>query len=266
MKKISTLVPAVVLDWAGTMIDHGCLAPVVALQTVLARHGLAVSVTDARVGMGMAKKDHLRALLTTYGSGDATDELYPALEREVFSQLEPHAVLVAGAAEFSAWLRARGVRLGTSTGYTAEMMRVVAAAAARQGYVPDVIVTPDQVSAGRPAPLMMYANALRLGVWPLSSMVKIGDTPSDIAEGINAGAWTIGVALSGNALGLSVTATAVLGTEERAGKFAAAREALRAAGANYVVDSVVDCPRVIEEIAARIARGERPAQEWPRFS
>lgn len=260
MKKFSTLIPAVVLDWAGTMIDHGCLAPVVALQTVLARHGLSVSEAEARVGMGMAKKDHLRALLAANGADQATEELYPVLEREMFLQLEKHERLVAGAAEFADWLHARRVRIGTSTGYTAEMMRVVAGAAARQGYVPDVMVTPDEVSTGRPAPLMMYANALRLGVWPLSSIVKIGDTSSDMAEGINAGAWTIGVALSGNALGLSVAATTALEPAERAEKFAAARSALRAAGANYVVDSVADCPPVIEEIAARIARGERPDQ------
>jgi len=260
MKNLSTLVPAVVLDWAGTMIDPGCLAPVVALRTVLARHGLVVSAAEARVGMGLAKKDHLRGLLVAHGVGAATDELYPALEREMFLQLEHHAVLVAGAREFADWLHAGGVRIGTSTGYTAEMIRVVAGAAARQGYVPDAIVTPDDVSAGRPAPFMMYANALRLGVWPLSSIVKIGDTPSDIAEGINAGSWTIGVALSGNALGLSVAETAALEPAERAVKFVAARDSLRAAGASFVVNSVADCPPVLEEIAARIKRGERPLQ------
>lgn len=242
MKNLSTLVPAVVLDWAGTMIDPGCLAPVVALRTVLARHGLVVSAAEARVGMGLAKKDHLRGLLVAHGMGAATDELYAALEREMFLQLEHHAVLVAGAREFADWLHAGGVRIGTSTGYTAEMIRVVAGA------------------AGRPAPFMMYANALRLGVWPLSSIVKIGDTPSDIAEGINAGSWTIGVALSGNALGLSVAETAALEPAERAVKFVAARDSLRAAGASFVVNSVADCPPVLEEIAARIKRGERPLQ------
>ena len=234
MKKVSGLVPAVVLDWAGPMIDHSCLAPVVALQTILARHGLAVSVAEARGGIGLAKKDHLRALLTTYGAGEAADELYPALEWEVFWQLEYHAVSVAGAA-------------------------------VREGYVPDAIATPDEVSAGRSAPLMMDTNALRRGVWPLSSLVKIGDTPSDIAQGINAGAWTLGVALSGDTRGLAVAASAAWEPGQRAVKFAAARVALRAAGANYAVDAVADYPPVLEEIAARIERGQRAAQWWPWF-
>lgn len=149
-----------------------------------------------------------------------------------------------------------------SLGYVAGLF---AGAAARQGYVPDAIATPDEGSAGRPAPLMMDTNALRRGVWPLSSLVKIGDTPSDIAQGINAGAWTLGVALSGDTRGLAVAASAAWEPGQRAVKFAAARVALRAAGANYAVDAVADYPPVLEEIAARIERGQRAAQWWPWF-
>jgi hypothetical protein len=149
-----------------------------------------------------------------------------------------------------------------SLGYVAGLF---AGAAVREGYVPDAIATPDEVSAGRSAPLMMDTNALRRGVWPLSSLVKIGDTPSDIAQGINAGAWTLGVALSGDTRGLAVAASAAWEPGERAVKFAAARVALRAAGANYAVDAVADYPPVLEEIAARIERGQRAAQWWPWF-
>jgi phosphonoacetaldehyde hydrolase len=258
MNLLSATIPAVVLDWAGTTIDHGCLAPVAALRSVLAHHGFSATDAEARGGMGLAKKDHLRALLAIRGAAEATDELYPELEYEIFRQLERHGELIAGAKEFAAWLRGQGVRIGSSTGYTREMMRVVAVGAARQGYAPDIVVTPDDVPAGRPAPLMMYANALRLGAWPLSSVVKIGDTPSDIAEGRNAGAWTIGVALTGNAFGLSVAETSALAPEERAKRAEAARATLRAAGAHEVVDSIADCAPVIERIAGAIRGGALP--------
>ena len=258
MSSISTRIPAVVLDWAGTMVDHGCRAPVAALQAVLGRHGLALSVAEARVGMGRPKRDHLRALLAARGAEAATEELYPELERAIFAELEGHAGLIAGAREFAAWLGDAGVKIGTSTGYTRDMMQIVATAAARQGYAPDAIVTPDDVPAGRPSPHMIYANALRLNAWPLWALVKIGDTPDDIAEGRNAGTWTVGLALSGNALGLSAAEAAALDGAERAARAEAARESLRATGADYVVDSVADGPAVLEEIAGRLAAGERP--------
>src|SRR5262245_64560256 len=60
-------VKAVVFDWAGTMIDFGCMAPVHALVSVFERDGLTLSVAEARRDMGKAKLDHLRAILADPG-------------------------------------------------------------------------------------------------------------------------------------------------------------------------------------------------------
>ena len=96
-----------------------------------------------------------------------------------------------------------GLKIGTTTGYNAEMMRVLAAEAARRGFEPDCIVTSDMVPEGRPAPWMALKAAAELGVYPMCAIVKIGDTIPDIQEGLNAGMWTIAVAATGNELGLS---------------------------------------------------------------
>jgi len=56
-------VRAVIFDWAGTMVDFGCMAPVRALTQVFAEEGVVVSAEEARRDMGRAKLDHLRALL-----------------------------------------------------------------------------------------------------------------------------------------------------------------------------------------------------------
>ena len=53
-------VKAVVLDWAGTMIDFGCMAPVHALIEVFGDDGIALSAEEARRDMGKAKIDHVR--------------------------------------------------------------------------------------------------------------------------------------------------------------------------------------------------------------
>ena len=41
------------------------------------------------------------------------------------------------------------------------------------------------------------------GIYPLESMVKVDDTLPGIEEGINAGMWTVGLAKSGNEIGLT---------------------------------------------------------------
>jgi len=97
-----------------------------------------------------------------------------------------------------------------------------------------------------------------LEVSPLWSTVKIGDTPSDIEEGLNAGMWTIGVTRTGNEPVWTVeewnSATRASGVRCYAGADASAD-----AGAHYLVESAGECLDAIDEIAGRkISSGERP--------
>jgi phosphonoacetaldehyde hydrolase len=89
-------------------------------------------------------------------------------------------------------------------------------------------------------------------------MVKIGDTISDIEEGSNAGMWTIGIARTGNMIGLTAEEFAALPSAEQAARLDAARRKLTEAGAHYVADAVADCIPLVEQIEERLARGERP--------
>ena len=83
---------------------------------------------------------------------------------------------------------------------------------------------------------MCYQNAMRMGVYPMQAMVKVGDTLPDIEEGLNAGMWTVGISLTGNLLGLNETEFNALAPEARQ----AAQEKIAAqlfeAGAHYVID------------------------------
>ena len=64
-------------------------------------------------------------------------------------------------------------------------------------------VTPDLVGEGRPFPWMAYYAARQLGVFPMRTFVKVGDTKIDVAEGHNAGMWTVSIVRTGNEVGLS---------------------------------------------------------------
>ena len=138
------------------------------------------------------------------------------------------------------------------------MLDVLLSHAARQGYVPDCAICPDDVGAGRPLPWMIYENAIRMKVYPLEAVIKVGDTISDIEEALNAGTWAIGVSQTGNMIGLAEQDWRTLPQGERAARLQDARLKFVDAGAHYVIDTLVDLKRVIGQIEVRLHTGERP--------
>ncbi|HLY80831.1 MAG TPA: phosphonoacetaldehyde hydrolase [Caulobacteraceae bacterium] len=243
----------VIFDWAGTMVDFGCRAPAAALIEAFARQGVAVDEPTVRADMGKAKADHVRALLSLPevaaawaeanggAPGEAAvaalmDDLGP-LMRDAAAQA---AQLIPGAADTVAALRAGGLKVASSTGYTREMMAPVLVRAAEQGYAPDHLVCANETPEGRPSPLMIYKACAELGVWPLTRVIKVDDAEAGIGEGRAAGCFTVGVSASGNGLGLSPAALAALDPSDRAARLAIATASLRAAGADLVIETVAD--------------------------
>ena len=263
---------AVVFDWAGTMIDFGCRAPVEALLQVFAEAGVLISETEARADMGRAKRDHIGRLLAmprvalawreAHGASPNAQtvlDLHDAVEPAMRRAARDRATLIPGAASLAHSLRSAGVKLGSCTGYTREMMADILPRAAEQGYAPDTLVCSGETAEGRPSPLMMWRALVELGAWPANACVKIDDAPVGIAEGRAAGAWTVGVAASGNGVGLTFEDLAGLEPEERRRRISGAEAELRAAGADFVVDSVADLAPVLDLISQRIAVGDAPS-------
>tara|TARA_Y100000589_G_C26649255_1_gene425322 strand:+ start:90 stop:407 length:318 start_codon:yes stop_codon:yes gene_type:complete len=105
---------------------------------------------------------------------------------------------------------------------------------------------------------MALRNAEHLGIYPLEACVKIGDTPSDIAEGLNAGMWSVGVVMSSNELGMSPDEIRRADSSELGRRKEWARGRMLGAGAHFVVDALSDINGVLDEIGERLKRGERP--------
>ena len=91
-----------------------------------------------------------------------------------------------------------------------------------------------------------------------ADLVKVGDTVSDIQEGLNAGMWTVGVTATGNEIGLTKSQFAALSAEERDCRLDQAGSKLKTAGAHYVIESVAHLEPVLEQIDRRLREGERP--------
>lgn len=261
---------AVVLDWAGTTVDFGSLAPARTLQHLFSQLHITLTEEETRKDMGLPKKEHIRGLLAmprirerwkeSHGSAPTdsdVDRVYAEFIPLQFSCLKEYSAVIPGVPEVVESLRRRGLKIGSSTGYTRAMLDHLLETSVREGWEPDCSLTPEEAGSGRPHPFMMYECAVRLQVYPQSAVAKIGDTPADIHEGLNAGAWSIGVAATGNMIGLSRDEFEALPEAEKASRLVTARTALQDAGAHYVVDTLDEVHTVLDNIDARLktARG-----------
>jgi phosphonoacetaldehyde hydrolase len=259
-------VKAVVFDWAGTMVDFGCMAPVRALTAVFADEGLALLDEEARRDMGKAKLDHLRALMADprvqarwlAANGDTpsdadVERLYGKLGPAMTAEAAKSSQLIPGAADVAGALRALGVRIGSGTGYTREMMEAILASAAAQGYAPETVVCAGETPSGRPAPLMTWKALIALDAWPARACIKVDDAPVGIEEGRLAGCWTVGLSASGNGVGLALEDFRALSADDREERLTRSASELTAAGADFVIENVSHLLPVVHEIARRIA-------------
>lgn len=262
---------AALLDWAGTTMDYGCYAPAVVFIEVYQRKGVTISIDEAREPMGAHKKVHIRKISQIPAVAKRWEEVHGRLCSEedvekMFADFIPlqlncladYADLIPGALETVEAMRQRGLKIGSTTGYTGEMMDLLQQEASSRGYVPDATVCATDVPAGRPEPWMCLVNAQKLGVYPMEAIVKIGDTLPDIDEGLNAGMWTIGLARTGNEMGLTETEIEALPQAEYDRRIARAYERMYHAGAHYVVDGITDVLPCLDDIERRLAQGEKP--------
>jgi phosphonoacetaldehyde hydrolase len=264
-------VRALILDWSGTTVDFGCFAPTIVFVEIFKAEGIEITLAEARAPMGLYKRDHIVQILQMSrvaeqwmkihnrpATQNDVDRMYKAFIPRQMETIVQYTDPIPGVVDTLTALRKAGLKIGSSTGYTRAMMEKLVPEARNRGYEPDSLVCPDDVPAGRPAPWMCYQNAMNLGVYPLESIVKIGDTLPDIAEGLNAGMWTIGVAKTGNELGLNEAEIAALDPAELKSRLASVYEKLYQAGAHYVVDSLADILPIIDQINEKLSRAKHP--------
>jgi phosphonoacetaldehyde hydrolase len=263
---------AIVFDWAGTMVDYGCMGPAKVFQEIFKQEGINVTDSEAREPMGMAKREHIAAVGrlsnidmqwrdkhgASVGESDV-DRMYAKFLPLQLQVLAEHSEIIPGAVESFNWCIANSIRVGSSTGYTRQLMDVVEPIANAAGYRPEVVLCAEDAPQGRPAPWLIFECAKRFGVYPMNRIVKVDDTIVGVQAGINAGAWSIGVAQTGNMIGLSQIQWSVLSESDQLQRLALARQKLKDAGAHFVIDSVAEIPQTIRTINETLARNQNQA-------
>ena len=265
-----------VVDWAGTVVDYGSRAPAIVFQEIFRQSGVDISFAEARGPMGLAKRAHIAAVVALPRVAEAwtevhgraatsedVDDMYQRFLPLQKKTLENHSELISGVPATMERLRDRGLRVGSTTGYTQELMDVVSPAASEQGFTPEIVVCSDHVAEGRPAPWMLLRAAEAIDAYPLWSVVKVDDTVPGIVAAQNAGAWSIGITRTGNAVGMSEEEWSACSSTEQSEALSSAEEVLRESGADVVIESIADIEPVLEEIDARLNQGDRPTTVSP---
>lgn len=264
-------VKAIVVDLAGTVIDFGSCAPAGAFVRLFEKHGITATEAQAREPMGMHKREHIRRMLEmpaiasqweetqgkTWTDTDL-DRLYEEFIPMQLACLPDFSALIPGVVDTVKALRTQDIKIAATTGYNHEMMEVVLGKAGEQGLEPDAAFCGSDVPMGRPAPWLIYRSMEALNVYPPEAVIKIGDTIADIDAGLNAGVWSVGVAETGNMMGLGAAALEALPVDERQARLKKAREAMQRAGAHYVLDSFSEIIALVQHINTRLALGEKP--------
>ena len=262
---------AVIFDWAGTTMDFGCMAPAVVFCKVFEEKGVTISMEEARIPMGAHKKVHIGLIteipsvryrwIDTHGTEPTGKDVDDMFERFVPLQeacLSEYSQLIPGTNEVVDECRKRGYKIGSTSGYLPGMLAINQADGEKQGYRPDATFGAGDVPRGRPFGHMVLRNILELDVSPVQSVVKVDDTLTGIEEGLNAGCWGVGLAISGNEVGVPLDEWNAFPEDVKQAHRDRIYPTMYQRGAHYVVDSIADLMPVLDDIEARLKRGENP--------
>ncbi len=255
-------IEAVIFDWAGTTVDYGSFAPVGAFINAFKAYGITPTNTEVREPMGMLKRDHVKYMLNmprineefkkVYGK-DFTeadiDAIYGSSENAILDAVKNYSDPKPFVLDEIAKLRARGIKIGSTTGYTRQMIDLVIPVAKEKGYSPDTCFTSTESSGfGRPYPYMIFKNMEALGIKDVNSVMKVGDTATDIREGKNAGVLAVGIIEGSSAMGLTEEEYNALTDSEKEIQRARVIDIYKSAGADYIIDNMSDLCNLIDTI------------------
>jgi phosphonoacetaldehyde hydrolase len=262
---MSKSIKAVIFDWAGTMIDFGCMAPVNAFISAFEEKNIQITLSEAREPMGLAKRDHVKAILSgervknewikIYNSpptDEDIDAIYHIVTPKMMLEIENNSEPIEGIIEIIEKLKSQGIKIGSTTGYIDIMMEKIISEAAAKGLTVDSVINSSDCKEGRPAPFMIFRNMENLGIYDVNEVLKVGDTVADVGEGLNAGAWTAAVVCSGNEVGLPKNEFDSLDEQKKSELIKTASEKLENAGANYIIKNMNELFSVIEDINIKL--------------
>ena len=184
-------IKAVIFDWAGTTVDYGCFAPIRAFIDGFRSIGIDITNEMAREPMGLSKIDHVRTIAAMLPEPLSEEEIlraYGVFEETLFANIERHCDIKDHVLTTVTALRERGIKIGSTTGYTSAMMKYVLRERGQD--LPDFASPPTWFP---PAPLSVHdpGESSPLRHHRPREAVKVSDTVP-ILRRQSADCWTVG--------------------------------------------------------------------------
>ena len=184
----------VVFDIAGTTIqDKAAVAET--FMYAMQKHGYPIEMQQANAVMGYRKNRAIKNLLMDNYPAALTDDtsIINAIHETfndtmmAFYQSEP-IVPTPHAVEIFNWLKSNGIKVALNTGFSKIITDTIMKKIGWQDadFI-DCIISSDEVANGRPAADMIQQIMKVTGITAANTIVKVGDTEVDIAEGRAAG-------------------------------------------------------------------------------
>jgi len=199
MKKIEM----VVFDMAGTTVVDKNEVESCFLEAVN-QTGLQTTNDEINSMMGWSKLTVFQTLWNRQLSGASEKEIAKrvddsyAIFREILEAhyLKSEILPTPGSLEIFDYLRKKDVKIALTTGFYRKVTDIILSKLGwNEGLdknytgtgLINASISSDQVKAGRPAPFMIFRAMELCDVNDVRQIIKIGDTPSDLGEGKNAG-------------------------------------------------------------------------------
>lgn len=258
MRKIE----AIILDWSGTLVDYGCMAAEEIYSEIFQEFGINLTSREIRAKMGIEKVDHIREIIESErisrlwlkntgmepNEGDVR-ELNRRFESKIFEKVKKYSDPKEYVKQTLETIRESGIRIGSTTSYSTEVMEFLTKIVAKKGVTVDCWINSEQVMGqGRPYPYMIFKNMQKMGITSVRNVIKVGDTVNDIKEGYNAGVVTVGVIDGSSEIGLSYSEFESLSNDDKDVLRKRVKEKFKKAGANYVINNFRTLPYIVAQI------------------
>lgn len=229
---MKTAFQLVVFDMAGTTIqDNSNVAE--AFMYAMERHGYPIGKEQADRVMGYKKIIAINDLLETNYPGivEKDESIISEIHQTFidtmidFYEHSKEILPMESAEAIFKWLQDNDIKVALNTGFSKRITDTILERIGwRNNDLIDFIISSDEVERGRPSADMIQAIMKHTGVADVATVVKVGDTEVDIAEGRTAGC------------GLVVSVTT--------GSFT--RETLEFYGPDMIIDDLNELPALIK--------------------
>ncbi|SDS46217.1 hypothetical protein SAMN05216421_1571 [Halopseudomonas xinjiangensis] len=123
---------------------------------------------------------------------------------------------------------------------------------------PLLLAPPARVERPLPCPDMPVNAALRIGATQFRRCLFVTASLDGVAAGLNAGFWTVGIALGGLLPGIDLTGWEKRSSAEQDRLRMDATVRLMNAGAHYVIDGISELAGCLDDIEGRHGRRDTP--------